>query len=397
MGYVTMELARELAGICDTLLKHHSSINPDALDPDTLEANCTMGAVKILELKEAHFGMCQATEELKQSTTEAMNRLDESSLHLDNLLYEKNHYEREIQSCKSYRSAYTDEQLELLPAEEYAARSTDMETKTLILSEDPHTAMLARLEEELKYREEVLRDLEALKVKRDALAAQLAQRRDTMAGLQSDIANLRSSAQQIQTKYESVSNSIAKLPGPLYMLYSNAAAIAALLDLPVTMSIVDSSGDHGDDSPGLSIGQSHPCAVQFTLLSKSPGDSEDRGVDDDAMVEDGENSKEPLVIILRYFPHAHTVAINAKDDSYDHVLKQLFEKDNSLAEKDESANGWVVNNLLSLHLFPRPDSSLDPLPLDSIPCGPRTSLGAERSLQACLNILSFLQKLMSAT
>jgi THO complex subunit 5 len=391
-----MELARELAGICDTLLKHHSSTDPDALDPDALETNCTMGAVKILELKEAHFGMCQATEELKQSTTEAMNRLDESSLHLENLLYEKSHYEREIQACKSYKSAYTDEQLELLAAEEYAARTADMDAKTLILSEDPHTAMLARLEEELKYREQVLRDLEALKVKRDALAAQLAQRRDAITGLQSDIANLRSSAQQMQQKYESVSNSIAKLPGPLYMLYSNSAAMAALLDLPVTISIVDSSRDHGEHPPGISTGQSHPCAVKFSFLLKTPGDPEDRGVDDNAMVEDGENSKEPFVIILRYFPHAHTVTINAKDECHDHVLKQLFEKDRSLAEKGDSVNEWVVNNLLSLHLFPRPDPSLDPLPLDSIPCGPGTSLGAERSLQTCLNILSFLQKLMSA-
>lgn len=384
-----MDLAREFADICDALLKRQS-----ANDVDTFETSCAMGAVKILELKEAHFGMCQATEELRESTTDAMNRLDESSLQLENLLYEKGHYEREIQACKSYKSAYTDEELELLSSEEYAERTTDTEVKSRILSEDPHTAMLARLEEELKYREEVLKDLETLKIKRDALAAQVAQRRDTIAGLQGDISSLRSSAHRIQQQYEPDDKNISQeLPGPLYMLYSNAVAIAALLNLPVTVSIVDCRSDLGSESPEIPKGRSHPCSVNVSISSV---DTADQNQDGNGMAEDG-SYREPLVISFRYFPHAHMLTMNAKDERQVQVLEQLFSgKDAFLAEKDESMNAWVVKDMLSLDLYTQPDPSIDPMPLSSIPCGPGASLGTEKSLQTFSNVLSLFQKLINA-
>lgn len=37
-------------------------------------------------------------------------QLDQSSLVLQNLLYERQHYEKEIASCRTWRSAYSDEQ-----------------------------------------------------------------------------------------------------------------------------------------------------------------------------------------------------------------------------------------------------------------------------------------------
>ena len=40
---------------------------------------------------------------------------------LQNLLYEKRHYENEIRDCLSYHSAFSDADIELMPIDEFVA------------------------------------------------------------------------------------------------------------------------------------------------------------------------------------------------------------------------------------------------------------------------------------
>jgi len=166
-------------------------------DLSQVKENSTLGSIKILELKEIHRMLCEDTEALGEGTVEAKIHLDQSSLQLQNLLYEKHHYEKEIEACTSFRSAFPEEKLELSGLAEFAAdpQATDLQT------DDPHQLMLNRLKHELALRQAKMKELEELKAKRDALAADVAQKRSALVGLDAELGRLRTSAQRVRTQY----------------------------------------------------------------------------------------------------------------------------------------------------------------------------------------------------
>ena len=69
------------------------------------------GAVKVLDLKGTHRALCEHSDAAREAAGEAKGALDTRSLQLQNLLYERHHYEKEIASCRAWRSAYSDEQV----------------------------------------------------------------------------------------------------------------------------------------------------------------------------------------------------------------------------------------------------------------------------------------------
>lgn len=77
-----------------------------ALPADGLAAVFEAGALHVLSLKQAHRELCEASEALREATSEAKTQLDQSSLQLQNLLYEQQHYEKEIAGCRAFQSAY---------------------------------------------------------------------------------------------------------------------------------------------------------------------------------------------------------------------------------------------------------------------------------------------------
>lgn len=81
--------------------------------PEEAGAAFTLGAQRVLELKAAHRALCESTDTAREAAAEAKVALDQSSLQLQNLLYEKGHYEKEVSSCRGWRSAYSDEQVRL--------------------------------------------------------------------------------------------------------------------------------------------------------------------------------------------------------------------------------------------------------------------------------------------
>ena len=223
-------------------IKQNAKISPDELSQALNAAN-----LRIELLREFHRSICEDTDALKDTTADAKAHLDQSSLQLESLLYERSHYEKEIRACAAFRSAYTDEQLELLSTEEYIAfgigtsstpaPATDAPTPTPAVATPmttdggdaptqthkdneikeeeqqeeeteekeekvvEHQRTIDRLNHELTFRKATLRDLEALKAKRDGIAAAMAQRRTTLAGLDADIARLHTTALKIQKQY----------------------------------------------------------------------------------------------------------------------------------------------------------------------------------------------------
>ena len=75
--------------------------------------------------------------------------VDEQQLRLQSLLYEKMHLLQEIRKCEQFHSRHED--IDMVPPEElFAAEPEDAKQ----LQSDPHKLMLARLDFELKQRQE---------------------------------------------------------------------------------------------------------------------------------------------------------------------------------------------------------------------------------------------------
>lgn len=155
----------------------------DQLLPSDVQARANEGVARLLKLKEYHRKLCLATESLREATGDAKAQLNQSSLQLQNLIYEQQHYENEIRLCKAFKSRFTDEELELVHEEEFRGIA-QLEDST------PHQFMLARLGHELAFRKDTLADLEDLKSKRDILASEVAQKRNDLSLIESEIKRL---------------------------------------------------------------------------------------------------------------------------------------------------------------------------------------------------------------
>ena len=149
---------------------------------------------------------------------------------MQNLLYQKNHYQREIQACRSYASAYSDAELELVTEEEYlrdaevqqdenpnnekvvaesmedkseaeegALEAMDVEENE---EDQEHVMRLRRLRHEVHRRKVSLQELAALKLERDTVAAELAKQRNTLSAIDAEVARLKQSVQRSLSAFE---------------------------------------------------------------------------------------------------------------------------------------------------------------------------------------------------
>ena len=195
------------------------------------------GIVQILNLKRHHRALCEVVEGLREETAGVKSELDTSSLHLQNLLYEKQHYQREIQACRSYRSRYTPEELELVSEEEYLKVKEvevqgeeekmvdDVEEGEQVMDiegqsgkEEPdgmdveevasgvvdaaHQLMIDRLKYEVERRKTCLGELAALKSERDSIAADLAKKRNILNSIQVEVSKLKEHLIQSMESFE---------------------------------------------------------------------------------------------------------------------------------------------------------------------------------------------------
>lgn len=93
-------------------------------------------------------------------------RVDSSRLQLQNLLYEADHLEKEVEKC--YRFKSQDEEIELVSEEEFYNAAPETVSRPDLTKNDEHAKRLARLEYELQQRKELsalCKDLQAEKQK----------------------------------------------------------------------------------------------------------------------------------------------------------------------------------------------------------------------------------------
>ena len=111
------------------------------------EAATNDGALQVVRLKREQRELFLATDAKRQNTGAAKQQVERTYKRLDNLLYEQNHYDTNIQACRAFRSAVTDAALELAPLDEYR-REAPAHLQSGAPG-DEHALMLNRLNFEL--------------------------------------------------------------------------------------------------------------------------------------------------------------------------------------------------------------------------------------------------------
>jgi THO complex subunit 5 len=137
-------------------------------DPSNVKNRTSDGLLSILRLKAANKSLAHATEDLKEETSKSKGSLEAADLQLQNLLYEKQYYEKEINACRSFQSAFPDSQIALLHESEFwSSADEDLQAKAKLTGND-HELMLQRLAHEMRLRRKMATDLEALKAAKAA-------------------------------------------------------------------------------------------------------------------------------------------------------------------------------------------------------------------------------------
>lgn len=199
------------------------------------------GYTALLLLRDLGYKIFDVTEQGKADAESARKAFDEKTLVLQNMLYENGYYQKEIQEARNYRSTVSDSDVELIPIEEFLATAgpefqSDLNTSS---TDYKHQLLLKRLEHELHSRKQARQQLGELRARRDALQTSLGLKRKATDDLSDQVSHIKAAAAPLRqligsqrTPALSDQHQLAQLlPLPLYLIYSQTAAILQLQGL----------------------------------------------------------------------------------------------------------------------------------------------------------------------
>ncbi|CAF1030629.1 unnamed protein product [Rotaria magnacalcarata] len=216
----------------------------------------------------------------REITAEHRNRLDDQTLEQQNLLYELSHINKEIARCEEFQSK--DQQLELVSLEDFYANAPPELTDSKITENDPHRLHLFQLDWELMQREKLHDDCKVLQAEISDLKKQIVRRRKRLRSLRPKLKQVVKSTdpvrRYIESQFDDTNNfsqsinnpSIAKLPDPLYVLYSLVLAYQQCDGRHITCQIdskEDSSTTNDTNSDGINTNSDQQ--YQFLLRPHS--------------------------------------------------------------------------------------------------------------------------------
>lgn len=135
----------------------------------------------------------------KGKVTEIRSRVDNASLALQNLKYQKRHLQEEIRNCKSFQSIY--ENVSLIDVDQFIQSAPDSE-KTDEITTNAHKLYLARLRFELSERKRLEEEKQQLQSKRAALMKENRKKKQRLEGLESDLKEMLSRSIQVRNRFE---------------------------------------------------------------------------------------------------------------------------------------------------------------------------------------------------
>ena len=89
-------------GVVKNLLKEILAVKRSGAESAELKPLLTKAALEVVKLRLTAREQVEVFEEHKAQTAESKAEVDQSNLQLQNLLYEKNYYTKELASCRSF-------------------------------------------------------------------------------------------------------------------------------------------------------------------------------------------------------------------------------------------------------------------------------------------------------
>ena len=89
-------------GVVKNLLKEILAVKRSGAESAELKPLLTKAALEVVKLRLTARQQVEKVEEHKAQTAESKAEVDQSNLQLQNLLYEKNYYTKELASCRSF-------------------------------------------------------------------------------------------------------------------------------------------------------------------------------------------------------------------------------------------------------------------------------------------------------
>mmetsp|Transcript_2276 Transcript_2276/g.5143 ORF Transcript_2276/g.5143 Transcript_2276/m.5143 type:complete len:549 (+) Transcript_2276:1319-2965(+) len=325
----------------------------------------TEGLLHIMQVKERNKKLCAATEESKEATTRSKNDLEGAYTALQNLLYEKNHFENEITSCRSFQSMFKEEEVALMPEQEFLASPGGQEflleqderikhrgqngaavstiggltaEESLELKER-HELMKKRLVYEGKQRSELLKHLEQVKQMEASLKESVGSQEQVLLDLQSSLKNLEKTAEPMNKVLaptagirDKMGRAAGLLPTPLYIIYSQLVAAREAMHINCNTNIIGSvdeaqqfaSAEVQEPQASEDPYKAHPLCVEMELLKASPTP----GAIAPPPASNLTTALKPLTrVVFEYLPAVRVVTVHAIPPADNNLLKAMFPED----------------------------------------------------------------------
>jgi THO complex subunit 5 len=187
-----------------------------------------VGELALLRLKGKSRAVLHHIEQTKVTTGSERASYDANSLQLHNLLYEKNHYQRQIAKCEDFRSKHVD--IELVP-EQVFLEAAPPDLRRMGEEVGAHQRMLDRLEFELHERQRLAEEKLGLATRKSELGTITEDKAEFVRSLPGQLRNMQKASLPLQKSLNIEATSMRlqhevaqSLPSPLYVVYAHLGA-----------------------------------------------------------------------------------------------------------------------------------------------------------------------------
>uniref|UniRef100_T1IX43 THO complex subunit 5 homolog n=1 Tax=Strigamia maritima TaxID=126957 RepID=T1IX43_STRMM len=178
----------------------------------------------------------------RDATNEAKSRVDSFQLQLQNLLYESLHLKKEVDKCVEFKSK--DEEIELVPVEEFYKEAPLLITKPEVTKKDKHQLMLGRLHWELEQRQQLAEKCKQANLLKEKINSEIKTTREHLDELSPILTTVIQATKPLQEYLGMPLNAKRQekktarlLPKPLFILHVQANAYHEACDTNLTISI----------------------------------------------------------------------------------------------------------------------------------------------------------------
>ncbi|CAH0390406.1 unnamed protein product [Bemisia tabaci] len=210
------------------------------------------------------------TKNLREELHQKKQLVDSYELQLQNLLYELMYLKKEVTKCLQFKSK--DEDIELIPVEQFYAEAPDSVKEEDITSQDPHKLRLARLQWELLQRQQLATKCKELQEEKERVTTEIKRKRSQLENLAPLLKTVLATAKPVLdnlglTAGHSLNEHplASVLPHPLYFLYVQSVALKEVTDESMVVLI------NGEEEEAL---RAKEYVIDSQMLEDSDSDAE---------------------------------------------------------------------------------------------------------------------------